>query len=115
MRWLYVMLLIFCTVVIHAQRPFIITVKTDNPGFSSNTQFTIPTRSAYKYNYSVDWDNDGIPDETGITGIVRHNFGTRGTYTIRIFGDFPTIYLNDFGDSEKLISIDQWGDIKWKV
>src|SRR5690606_28343669 len=39
-------------------RPFIIQVKTDNPGTTSNNQFLIPTDSNYIYNYNVDCNND---------------------------------------------------------
>jgi len=37
-------------------RDFIIKVRTDNEGSSSDTQFTIPINPAYTYNYAVDWE-----------------------------------------------------------
>ena len=61
---------------------FVITVKTDNPGTSSNTQFTIPTKYG-GYNYNVDIDNDGVNDATGVTGDYTCNYPSAGTYTIR--------------------------------
>ncbi|MBK8194343.1 MAG: hypothetical protein IPK76_14435 [Lewinellaceae bacterium] len=64
---------------------FITTWKTDNPGASNSTSITIPTTGS-GYNYEVDWDNDGVYDQSGITGNVTHDFGTAGTYTIRIRG-----------------------------
>ncbi len=91
---------------------FITTWKTDNPGTSNSTSITIPTTGA-GYNYDVDWDNDGNPDETGITGNVTHDFGATGTYTIRITGTFPRIYFNGGGDRQKILSVDQWGTISW--
>jgi len=94
--------------------PFITTWKTDNSGTSSDTSITIPTFSGETYNYDVDWDNDGTFDEFGITGDASHDFGTAGTYTIRIQGDFPRIYFNSISlDNDKLLSVDQWGDITW--
>ncbi|MCG8702291.1 MAG: DUF285 domain-containing protein, partial [Bacteroidales bacterium] len=63
---------------------FITTWKTDNDGTSGTTEITIPINSSYTYNYDVDWDNDGVFDETGLTGSVTHDFGTAGTYIIRI-------------------------------
>ncbi|MCG8701126.1 MAG: BspA family leucine-rich repeat surface protein [Bacteroidales bacterium] len=93
---------------------FIITVQTDSTGTSGSTEFTIPTNSSYTYNYDVDWNNDGIFDTTGVTGDIIHDFGTAGTYTIRIQGTFPAIYFNTNGDCQKLISIDQWGSISWE-
>ena len=92
--------------------PFISTWKTDNPGTSNSTSITIPTTGG-GYNYDVDWDDDGTYDQTGITGDVTHDYGTAGTYTIRIRGAFPRIYFNGSGDREKLLDISQWGTIAW--
>ena len=96
-----------------AQQAFITTWKTDNAGQSNSTSITIPTTGG-GYNYDVDWDNDGVFDELGITGNVAHNFGVAGTCTIRIRGSFPRIYINYYGDRLKIISIDQWGSIAWE-
>jgi hypothetical protein len=63
---------------------FVITVKTDNAGTSSSTQFTIPTFFSGPYNYNVDCDNDGINEATGVTGSYTCNYVSAGTYTIRI-------------------------------
>ena len=95
---------------------FVTTWKTDNPGASNSTSITIPTTGA-GYNYSVDWNNDGIFDQAGITGDVTHDFGVAGTYTIRISGSFPSIYFGNpayfSNDREKLLSVDQWGNNHW--
>ncbi len=97
---------------------FVITVKTDNPGTSSNTQFTIPTTGG-GYNYNVDIDDDGTIDATGVTGNYTCNYAAAGTYTIRIMDNsgadtgFPQIYFNNGGDKDKLLSIDKWGPGKW--
>ncbi len=80
------------------------------------TEITIPTDQAYTYNYSVDWDNDGIMDETGLTGTVRHTFENLENHTIRISGVFPYMPMFETSDANKLalISIDQWGTGKWE-
>ena len=93
-------------------KPFITTWKTDNAGTSNSTSITIPTTGS-GYNYDVDWNNDGTFDEFGLTGNVTHNYGTAGTYTVAIRGDFPRIYFNIEGDRRKLVSIQQWGSIVW--
>ena len=93
-----------------------ITVKTDNLGTSSDTQFAIPTTGS-GYNYNVDCDNDGLDEVTGATGdyICDYGVSNEGTYTIRIKDNsgsgtgFPRIYFNDSGDKEKLMTIEQWG------
>ena len=96
-----------------AQNEFISTWQTDNVGASSSTEITLPTNGA-GYSYDVDWDNDGTFDELGLTGDVTHDFVTAGTYTIRIQGTFPSIYFNNGGDRQKLVSVDQWGTIAWE-
>ena len=102
------------------QDDFVITVKTDNPGVSSNTQFRIPTVWGETYNYNVDCNNDGVDEATGVTGDYTCNYATAGTYTIRIKDNtgtkdgFPRIQFSFVGsDSEKLLSINQWGTGHW--
>ena len=94
-------------------RPFITTWVTDNPG-SCTTCIEIPTFNDATYNYDIDWENDGIYDTIGVTGSILHDYGVSDTFQVAIRGDFPMIYFNDGGDAEKIISIDQWGDIQWK-
>ena len=94
---------------------FVITVNTDNPGTSSNTQFTIPTYSGETYNYNVDCNDDGTDEATGLSGNYTCNYGSAGTYTVRIKDNtglgtgYPRIYFNDSGDKAKLQAIEQWG------
>ena len=59
---------------------FAITVKTDNPGTSSDTQFRIPTRGS-DYNYNVDCDNDGTNEATGQESDYTCSYASPGTYT----------------------------------
>src|SRR6056297_497209 len=106
--------LFFSIAITSAQAPFVTTWQTDNAGTSCNSCITIPTHPQSTYNYEVDWDNDGVYDESGITGSVTHDFGTPGTYTIAIRGDFPRIYFNDEGDYRKILQVNQWGDIQWQ-
>jgi len=97
---------------------FVITVKTDNPGTSSNTEFTIPT-TGVGYNYNVDCDNDNTDEVTDAKGNYTCSYASAGTYTIRIKdynGDgmgFPRIYFNNSGDKDKLLTIEQWGTGSW--
>ncbi|MDA0197950.1 MAG: BspA family leucine-rich repeat surface protein, partial [Bacteroidetes bacterium] len=93
---------------------FIITINTENtnPGSSNSTSFTIPTTGS-GYDYEVDWDNDGIYDETNLSGNATHDYGTPGIYTLRIRGSFPRIYFNFSGERLKLLDVKQWGNIAW--
>lgn len=92
---------------------FITKWKTDNPGSSNSTSITIPTHPEATYNYNVDWNNDGVADQIGITSSVTHNFGSPGTYFIRISGVFPRIFFNYDGDRRKLLEVNQWGTGLW--
>ena len=82
---------------------FITTWQTDNPGTSTGTSITIPTFPGETYNYDVDWNNDGVFDEFGISGDITHDFGFTGIYTISIQRFFPrfdqkiTLALQDLG------------------
>ena len=98
--------------IVCEENMFITTWKTDNSGTSNLTSITIPTRGS-GYNYDVDWDNDGVFDEIGLTGDVTHDFGTAGTYTIQIRGDFPQIRFSNSHNKKKILSIEQWGTNSW--
>ncbi len=94
---------------------FITTWKTDNPGDSNDTSIKIPMLGG---SYDVDWNNDGVIDETGLSGDLIHDFGTAGTYTVRIYNTTidaiaPRIYFDNTGDKNKIISINQWGTGQW--
>ena len=96
-------------------RPFITTWQTT----TDNESIIIPTYDGESYNYTVDW-GDGTVD-TGQTGDATHAYTTAGTYTVSISGDFPRIYVDRYNvdpddeltNSNKITSIDQWGDIQW--
>ncbi|HAK78200.1 MAG TPA: hypothetical protein DCM71_15135, partial [Runella sp.] len=94
-------------------KPFITTWQTDkdNP---TQTSIIIPTTGT-GYSYDVDWNNDGIYDQFGLTGNVTHDYGTANTYMVAIRGAFPRIFFdNDGANNQKLLSVNQWGDIDWK-
>ncbi len=97
--------------VSQGQNEFTTTWKTDNPGTSGNNQITIPTFQSETYNYTVDWGDGNI--YTGVTGDTTHTYSVVDTYTVKISGVFPRIHFNNGGDKEKLLSIEQWGDIAW--
>ncbi|PKG83071.1 hypothetical protein CXF85_12040 [Colwellia sp. 75C3] len=101
------------TVDVLTAKPFITTWKTDNPGNSNVDQITITTNTAaypIEYKYSIDW-GDGETN-VDVRGDITHTYTNKSiddTYTITISGDFPQLYFNG-DDSEKLLTIEQWGD-----
>ncbi len=88
-------------------KPFITTWQTT----SVNESITIPT-SGSGYNFSINWGDGTI--ETGLMGNATHIYSTAGTHTIQITDSFPRIYFNDSGDKDKIMSVEQWGDISWQ-
>ena len=110
MRPLTTLLLLLAASSLSFGQAFITTWKTDNTGTSNDNQITIPTTGS-GYNYNVDW-GDGSSD-TGVTGNITHTYTSPGTYTVSITGDFPRIFFNRDGDRDKILTIQQWGDIEW--
>jgi len=101
------------TINVREYLAFITTWKTDNSGKSNDNQIEILTDGSA--NFSVDWGDGNI--EENLTATVTHTYGAAGTYTVSISGDFPRIYFPNFtsieSDCDKLLSIEQWGDVKW--
>jgi surface protein len=93
--------------------PFVTTWKTDNPGVSNSTSITIPTFQGETYSYDIDWENDGVFDDFGVGGDIAHDYGVSGIYEVAVRGQFPRIYFDNQGDKEKILSVDEWGNIEW--
>lgn len=95
-----------------ATNQFIFTVKTDNAGTSTNTQFAVPTIAGGTYDCIIDW-GDGTPNEYinayNDSGWTHTFAGGAGTYIVRIKGVFDGWKFNNGGDKEKLLNISQWG------
>ncbi|TRX58210.1 BspA family leucine-rich repeat surface protein [Fulvivirga sp. M361] len=106
---LLTILFVFCHGQLKGQS-FITTWQTDNPGTSNDNEITIPTTGG-GYNYTVDW-GDGTMD-AGVIGNITHTYAVPGTYTVAISGTFPRIFFNNGGDRQKILTVEQWGDISW--
>lgn len=99
--------------LVNTQIPFITTWKTDNEGRSSDNQIKISTFGT-GYDYRVNW-GDGVI-ESNLKGDRTHTYSHAGIYTLKIAGDFPQIYFSadKETDNNKLISVEQWGNVQWK-
>jgi surface protein len=101
--------------IILAQAPFITTWKTDNPGPSDDYSIRIPLAPG-EYDFVINWgDNfEETYEGLGENLVISHTYLEQGTYTISISGVFPRIYfIDNLGDKEKILSVDQWGSIVW--
>lgn len=109
----FLLFLLVYTTLCSQDDAFITTWKTDNIGLSSERIIIIPAHPDEIYDYDVDWENDGVYDDFGITGPTSHVYDTAGIYQVAIRGQFPRIFFNNEMDKNKIISIDQWGDMEW--
>ena len=88
--------------------PFATTWRTT----TDNESITIPAADTTS-TYTIDWGDGTV--ERNVTGDQTHTYASSGNHTIAISGDFPGIYLNNQQpNAGKLLSIDNWGDIRWK-
>ena len=63
--------------------------------------------------YTVDWGDGTV--SANVRGAQMHTYDAPGTHTVRIYGDFTRIYLDEQQPTaDKLRSIEQWGDIRWE-
>lgn len=121
MRFFTCFIFIFVTTIsISGQAPFVTTWQTDYTGIGCTTCVRLPINSYYSddttvvLNYDVDWENDGVYDEFDLsTEQIVHDYGIPGTYQIAIRGSIPKIAFEENGDNDKIMSIDQWGEVEW--
>ncbi|MDY8138034.1 BspA family leucine-rich repeat surface protein [Aquimarina sp. 2201CG5-10] len=80
---------------------------------ADNQSIRIPTRSSVSYDYHVDWGDGTLSFNQ--TNTANHEYATAGTYTVKIYGDFPQPYFDNAGTSIKprLQTIEQWGTQQW--
>jgi len=68
------------------------------------------------YNYNIEWGDGKHSD--GVKGNAKHTYENPGEYQILITGDLPWVRLcSDLRQKrlpQKLISVDEWGDIEFK-
>jgi surface protein len=108
-----------CSASATSGEPFQMTVNTTLSGDTSNDQFRIQTGdgssirslSTSNFNYTVVWDSGSVSRQSDNYTI---EFESSGVHQIEIYGDFPHIEYDESKEANKIVSIDQWGDIKWK-
>ncbi|WP_181256198.1 BspA family leucine-rich repeat surface protein [Aurantibacter aestuarii] len=81
---------------------------------SDNETITIPTTGT-GYDYVVDWGDGNVSthNDGDATTNAAHTYATAGTYTVKIGGNFPRIFINSSADAGKLKNLNQWGNIQW--
>jgi len=99
----------------YSSNAFVTTWQTDNPWTSSDTQVTIPVNPNFTYDYDIDCDDDGTFEMTGATTSYTCTYPSAGNYTIAIEGTYPSFYLNNEWDKDKLLTVEQWGTQIWQT
>jgi len=101
-------------ICVTSSNEFVSTWTTSNSGVSSSTSVKLPLKENGTYNFAVDWTNDGTYDDT-ITSHsqaeVTHDYGSSGTYTIKINGTIEGWGFNGGGDVLKITDISKWGNL----
>src|SRR5690606_33518510 len=87
--------------------PFITTWEVT----ANNLSITIPTNGG-GFNYGIDFGDGNLADN--LNGNASHTFDEPGVYTVKIAGNFPRIFFSISPDKDKILSVDQWGDIEWQ-
>ena len=93
-----------------APAAFAFTVKTDNTGVSTSTQFQLPLTTSTGLNIVVDWGDATTSTITSHLDVnTKHSYPSAGTYSISITGTLPGFQFNFSGDREKILNISNWG------
>ena len=80
----------------------------------ASESITLPTRSGYTYNATVDWGDGNTSTITSYDDAdITHTYASAGDYTVSISGTFPSFYFNNGGDKDKLIEVSNLGDTGW--
>jgi len=98
---------------LNAQSAFITTWQTT----AENNTVTIPTRGGVDvtdYDFTIDWGDGTFETITGDNPNPSHTYASAGTQTIQITGTFPHFFLNNRQGANRLLSVEQWGDIQWE-
>ena len=91
------------------EAPFEFTVKTDNAGVSTSTQFRMPLISSTGLNITVDWGDGSALENITVHTNAIHTYSTAGTYTIKVTGSLVNWQFANSGDRLKILNIASWG------
>ena len=119
---------------IERQRPLLLTYMTEEPERYVQIWFSSDIRNRddrvdYHYNFEVDCDMDGryestyrYEDDEIHSYPIYCYYKDVGLHQIAMRGDIPTLVLDPDSEYDEdhlycyhLVSLDQWGDIRWKT
>jgi surface protein len=94
--------------------PFEFTVKTDNAGVSSSTEFRMPLTTSTNLGFTVNW-GDGVTETITDHTLAVHDYGVAGTYTISVTGSILGWQFASGGDRLKMLNVLQWSGLNISV
>jgi PKD repeat protein len=93
---------------------FAFTVKTDNTGVSTSTQFQLPLTTSTGLNIVVDWGDATTSTITNHLDVnTKHGYASAGTYSISITGTLPGFQFAFSGDKLKNIKYFKLGSFRY--
>jgi surface protein len=91
---------------------FVFTVKTDNAGVSTSTQFTLPLTTSAGLDFVINWGDGVVERITSHTAPeITHTYPSSGTYQIQISGSILGWRFANGGDRLKMLNVFQWGEL----
>ena len=96
--------------------PFVSTWRVGDASYGDgDNTVTLPLRSGFNYNFTVEWGDGNTAQVTAHDDIdIDHTYGLPGDYTITIIGLVEAWYFDNTGDKDKIISISELGTVGWK-
>ena len=93
---------------------FISTWRVGDVGFGDgDNSITLPLRTGYSYNFTVDWGDGTSSEITTFDDVdITHNYALADDYIVTIEGLADAWYFNNSGDKDKIIHIKSIGDLK---
>jgi hypothetical protein len=99
------------------ETPFIMRIKTNNPGSSEPNQFYFPLRP-FTGKMTIDWGDNQIENFVSPTTTILHTYPSPGIYTIKAYGVFHIRFGSHLWgptDPLKIIEIIRWGDFPYTI
>jgi surface protein len=93
---------------------FSFTIKTDNAGVSTSSQFRMPLTTSTGLNMRVDWGDGNIEVITNHT-LAIHTYASAGTYTISVTGSILGWRFANGGDRLKILNVSQWSGLNMSI
>ncbi|MBC74737.1 MAG: hypothetical protein CME64_01860 [Halobacteriovoraceae bacterium] len=96
--------------------PFKSTWRVGDPSYGDGDRtVTLPLRSGFNYNFTVDWGDGNVGEVTSHDDPdIDHLYDDPGDYQITITGLVEAWNFANTGDKDKILSIEELGTVGWR-